>query len=315
MSRQITGIHHVTAIASDAQTNLDFYGGVLGMRMVKKTINFDDPGTYHFYFGDATGKPGTILTFFPIARAHQGEQGIGQATVTALAVPVGSLGYWKDRLNSVMVGVEAGEDFGQPSLTFRDPDGLIVELVETAADGPGDAWADGPIPLAYAIRGVHHVVLQEAAYEPTVTLLTGAMGFRHVESRRNRHRFAAGEGGPGALVDVLVSPDGEHGRNAAGTVHHVAFRVDGDAAQAEWRDSLLALGYNVTPVKDRQYFRSIYYREPGGVLFEIATDDPGFLIDEAVDALGAQLKLPPWLEAGRRHVEGRLPVLEPARVI
>lgn len=309
MSRQIRGIHHVTAIASNPQTNLDFYTGVLGLRLVKKTINFDDPGTYHFYFGDATGTPGTILTFFPIPRAFQGTPGVGQATITALAVPVGALGYWKDRLNSVTVGAEPGEDFGQPSLTFRDPDGMIVELVETSADGPGDAWADGPIPVEYAIRGVHHVVLQEAAYEPTVTLLTETMGFRHVESVGHRHRFAAGDGGPGALVDVLVTPDGAPGRNAAGTVHHIAFRADDDAAQFEWREVLMAQGLDVSPVRDRQYFRSIYYREPGGVLFEIATDGPGFATDEPVDALGTQLKLPPWIEAGRKHVEARLPAL------
>ncbi len=311
MSRQISGIHHVTAIASNAQANLDFYSQVLGLRLVKKTINYDDPQTYHFYFGDATGRPGTILTFFPIARAFQGSQGIGQATVTALAVPTGALVYWSQRLAELGVSAEAGADFGQPALTLRDPDGLLLELVETAEDGPGEAWADGPIPAEHAVRGVHHVLLQEARYEPTAELLTETMGFRLVESQGDRHRFAAGEGGPGALVDVLVTPHGQPGREAAGTVHHIAFRTDDADAQLAWRETLVGLGYGVSPVKDRQYFKSIYYREPGGVLFELATDGPGFATDEPVEALGAGLKLPPWLEAARLQIERRLSALEP----
>jgi len=311
MSRQISGIHHVTAIASNARANLDFYSRVLGLRLVKKTINFDDPQTYHFYFGDATGRPGAILTFFPIARAFQGEQGVGQATVTALAIPTGALAYWQERLNDFTIQTESGTDFGQPSLTLRDPDGLLLELVETPADGPGEAWADGPVPVEHAIRGVHHVLLQETQYAPTVELLTETMGFRHVESAGDRHRFAAGAGGPGALIDVLVMPDGQPGREAAGTVHHIAFRTEDAEAQLAWRETLLGLGYGVSPVKDRQYFRSIYYREPGGVLFELATDGPGFDADEPVETLGASLKLPPWLEAARTQIERRLPTLEP----
>ena len=311
MSRQISGIHHVTAIASNAQANLDFYSQVLGLRLVKKTINYDDPQTYHFYFGDTTGRPGTILTFFPIARAFQGSQGIGQATVTALAVPTGALVYWSQRLAELGVSAEAGADGALPALTLRDPDGLLLELVETAEDGPGEAWADGPIPAEHAVRGVHHVLLQEARYEPTAELLTETMGFRLVESQGDRHRFAAGEGGPGALVDVLVTPHGQPGREAAGTVHHIAFRTDDADAQLAWRETLVGLGYGVSPVKDRQYFRSIYYREPGGVLFELATDGPGFATDDPVEALGAGLKLPPWLEAARLQIERRLSALEP----
>ena len=311
MSKPISGIHHVTAIASNARVNLDFYSRVLGLRLVKKTINFDDPQTYHFYFGDTTGRPGTILTFFPIARAFQGEQGVGQATVTALGIPVGALAYWQERLNDFTVRAEVGTDFGQPSLTLRDPDGLLLELVESPLDGPGDAWAGGPVPVEYAIRGVHHVLLQETRYEPTVELLTETMGFRLVESQGDRRRFAVGAGGPGALIDVLVTPHGAPGREAAGTVHHIAFRTDDDASQLAWRETLVGLGYGVSPVKDRQYFRSIYYREPGGVLFELATDGPGFAADEPVEALGASLKLPPWLEAARTQIERRLPALEP----
>lgn len=311
MSRQISGIHHVTAIVSSPQANLDFYLAVLGLRLVKKTINYDDPKTYHFYFGDRTGTPGTILTFFPIPRAFAGEQGVGQATVTALAVPVGSLDYWKQRLDSRVVDAVDDEDFGQRSLTFCDPDGLLLELVETAEDGPGDAWAGGPVPVEYAIRGVHHVVLRETAYEPTATLLTETMGFRVVGSHGDRHRFAMGAGGPGALLDIEVTPDGATGRNAAGTVHHIAFRTADDAEQAEWRSALVALGYDVSPVRDRQYFQSIYFRERGGVLFELATDGPGFLADESVEALGTTLRLPHWLEPERDEIEGRLPSLKP----
>lgn len=309
MSSPITGLHHVTAIASDPQANLDFYSRVLGMRLVKQTINYDDPQTYHFYFGDEAGRPGTILTFFPIPRAFQGSPGVGQTTVTGLAVPIGALAYWQERLASFKVATEAGTAFGQPVLTLRDPDGLTLQLVETAESGPGEAWAAGPIPVETAIRGVHHVLLEEAEYAPTVSLLTETMEFRHVASEGNVHRFAAGDGGPGTLVDVLVNPDGATGRNAAGTVHHIAFRVADDAGQALWRATLVALGYDVSPVRDRQYFHSIYYRERGGVLFELATDVPGFAIDEPLEALGSGLMLPTWLEPARANIQKRLPVV------
>lgn len=311
MSRQITGIHHVTAIASNARANLDFYNRVLGLRLVKKTINFDDPQTYHFYFGDPTGRPGTILTFFPITRAFQGEQGTGQATVTALSVPPGALAYWQERMNDLTVPTDSGTDFGEPALLLRDPDGLLLELIETPQAGPGDAWAEGPIPVEYAIRGVHHVLLQETRYAPTVELLTETMGFRLVESQGDRHRFAIGEGGPGAYLDILVTPEGKPGREAAGTVHHIAFRTDDAESQLGWRETLVRLGYGVSPVKDRKYFTSVYYREPGGVLFELATDGPGFAADEPLEALGTTLKLPQWLEAARSQIERRLPALEP----
>jgi catechol 2,3-dioxygenase-like lactoylglutathione lyase family enzyme len=309
MNSPITGLHHVTAIASDPQTNLDFYSRVLGMRLVKKTINYDDPAMYHFYFGDAAGRPGTILTFFPIPRAHQGTSGVGQTNVTGLAVPVGALAYWQERLASFSVATEAGTAFGQPVLTFQDPDGLTLQLVETAESRPGEAWAAGPIPVEVAIRGVHHVLLEEAEYTPTVSLLTETMGFRHVATEGDVHRFAVGEGGPGTLVDVLVNPDGEAGRNAAGTVHHIAFRVADDESQALWRATLVALGYDVSPIRDRQYFHSIYYRERGGVLFELATDAPGFAIDETLETLGSGLMLPKWLEPGRANIQKRLPVV------
>ncbi|MFO7321040.1 MAG: ring-cleaving dioxygenase [Chloroflexota bacterium] len=307
MSDDILGIHHVTAIARDAQANLDFYAGLLGMRLVKRTVNFDDPNTYHFYFGDEHGRPGTLLTFFPIARAYQGEPGTGQVTVTGLSVSEISLTFWRERLQSHGVHVDDPvRRFDEQVLTFFDPDGLQLELVATQQPGPGQPWPGGPVPPEFAIHGVHHVRLREAAIEPTLPLLGDLMGFRLLATENNLSRYVIGAGGPGATVDIETAPEAR-GRVAAGSVHHVAFRLPNDTAQGRWRERLAALGYNVTPVQDRNYFRSIYFREPGGVLFEFATDGPGFLIDENEALLGRELRLPPWLEARREDVASRLP--------
>lgn len=308
MSKQITGIHHVTAIASDPQRNVDFYAGVLGMRLVKKTVNFDDPGTYHFYFGDEIGHPGTILTFFPIPRAFQGSRGAGQAAVTALSIPAGSLGYWVDRLKAHNVKMdEVVSRFGEDSVAFYDPDDLLLELVAHEGSTPGEAWDGSPVPAEHTIRGVHHVRLDERQLAPTETLLTGTMGFQLTQTEGNLVRYEVGDGSAGAIVDILHAPNAREGRVAAGTVHHVAFRTPDDNAQDAWRHELLGLGYHVSPVMDRSYFHSIYYREPGGVLFEIATDTPGFLIDEATDSLGMSLKLPTQYEHMRDALDVRLP--------
>ncbi|MEM8960860.1 MAG: ring-cleaving dioxygenase [Acidobacteriota bacterium] len=310
MSGPILGLHHVTAIARDPQQNVDFYTKALGLRLVKRTVNFDSPETYHLYFGDEQGRPGTIMTFFPWPMAARGSRGAGQAAVTSFSVPPGSLPAWQRRLRDLGVVVEQPyERFDEEVLTILDPDGLMLELVahEDVAEQPG--WPQGPVDETEAIRGFHSVTLWQQGYEATAELLTDGMGFRQTHSADNRFRFEVGDGGLGTLVDVLCVPDASYGRISAGTVHHVAWRAADDADQAAWRERLSGRGLNVTPVLDRNYFRSIYFREPGGVLFELATDPPGFTADEPVETLGTELKLPSWLEPRRQRIEGALPPL------
>jgi glyoxalase family protein len=284
---RIPGIHHITAIASDPQRNLNFYTGVLGLRLIKLTVNFDDPGTYHFYFGDETGSPGSILTFFPWPGTPRGRYGTGQAAVVSFAVP--SLEGWKERLPNATQSTRLGNEI----LSFTDPDGMFLELV--AVGGAGKS-----------ITGFHSVTLSESGYESTARLLTETFGFELTGSEDNRFRYT---GSAGNHVDLLCQPDVRHAGMGAGSIHHVAFRAETDALQSEWRAKVAALGYNVTPILDRQYFHSIYFREPGGVLFEIATDPPGFAIDEPADRLGTSLKLPPMYEPAREELEERLPKL------
>lgn len=312
MDKQISGIHHVTTIASDPQRNVDFYAGTLGLRLIKVTINFDDPGTYHLYYADETGRPGTVLTFFPWPRTHRGRLGTGQVATTSFLVPEGAMDYWEERLQRL--GVAAGKRqrrFDEEWLSFLDPDGTSLELVARAAADRIDPWEDGPVPADYAIRGFHSVTLWENNPERTVALLTEGMGFRLEDEAGPRFRFrTAPEGeGPGMVVDLVHRPDDDGGALGAGIVHHVAWRAADDAQQAAWRRDLLGLGLRVTPIMDRQYFHSIYFREPGGVLFEIATDGPGFAIDETVAELGSGLRLPPWLEPRRAEIETALPRL------
>lgn len=310
------GIHHVTAIAGDPQKNLDFYAGLLGLRLVKLTVNFDDPATYHFYYGDGAGNPGTILTFFPWPGASRGRPGTGQASSVAFAIRPASLGYWIERLVSRGVKYEGpARRFGEQALTLRDPDGLQVELV---AHEPAEAWATQPggiLPHEHDLRGFHSVTLWEEGYEQTAQLLTNELGFQATGDEQNVFRYraargaAAGPGAPGTIVDVRCAPGFWRGSVAVGTIHHVAFRARDDAAQLALRGQLVEQGLNVTPVLDRQYFHSVYFREPGGVLFEIATDPPGFTVDESLDELGTHLKLPPWLESVRGELERVLPPL------
>lgn len=311
----IGGLHHVTAIAGEPQVNIDFYAGVLGLRLVKLTVNFDDPTTYHLYYGDGQGHPGTILTFFPWPGASRGRIGTGQLTVTSFAVPEKSLPYWRERLRKQRVDFEeTTSDFGQEMLFLRDPDGLQLELVSTSNPQPDRIWVRGPVPAEYAVHGFHHVTLSESGYERTASLLTETLGFKQIARKGNRFRYASADGTPGTMVDLVCAPEGRPGRIAVGTVHHVAWRTATNAEQVQWRDTLSKLGYNVTPVIDRQYFHSIYFREPGGVLFEIATDPPGFATDETVERLGTSLKLPPWLEEDRPELERLLPPVELPRI-
>lgn len=314
MNARTLGIHHVTAIAGDPQTNLDFYTGPLGLRLVKKTVNFDDPGTYHLYFGDELGRPGTIMTFFPWPGVRPGRRGTGQATATSFLVPEGSLGWWRERLEGAGARVrDAERRFEEEVLGVVDPDGLELELVAHADAADLPAWADGPVPGDHAIRGFHGVTLCVEGYEASASLLTQWLGYAPTGEERNRFRFHAGESGPGQVVDLVCSPDSRSGVVAGGTVHHVAFRVDSEEYQRGVREILVSAEMDVTPILDRNYFRSIYFREPGGVLFEIATDPPGFTADESADELGSSLKLPEWLEPRRERIERALPDLRVER--
>jgi glyoxalase family protein len=315
----IPGIHHVTAIAGDPQANLDFYTQVLGLRLVKRTVNFDDPGSYHFYFGDAAGTPGTILTFFPWPGAQPGRVGTGMAAATAFAIPAASLDYWMDRLAGLHPDFVAPVTrFGEQVLALRDPDGLILELIavesaapgspEQSAEGTGNDWASATVAAEHRLRGFHGVTLCVADPKQTAKLLTETFGYEAAGDEPDRLRFRSPLGARAAIVDLSRKPaPPPHGRMGAGTVHHVAFRARDEKQQLAWREAIAALGFNVTAVLDRQYFRSIYFREPGGVLFEIATDPPGFQIDETFEELGTKLMLPPSLEPQRQHIERRLP--------
>jgi glyoxalase family protein len=305
---EILGIHHVTAIAGDPQRNIDFYAGVLGLRLVKLTVNYDDPTTYHLYYGDGQGHPGTIMTFFPWPGAMSGRIGTGQLTVTSFAVPENSLGYWKERLTKYGTLVqEASSEFDDKLLFFADPDGLQLELVATPHANPDRVWNQGPVPMDFAIRGFHHVTLSENGFERTASLLTDALGFKRAQGQGSRFRYAAGSGLPGTIVDLICASEGRPGRVAVGTVHHVAWRTPTNEQQVKWRETIRDLQYNVTPIIDRTYFHSIYFREPGGVLFEIATDPPGFAVDEPAEKIGTSLVLPTWLESERRELQRVLP--------
>jgi glyoxalase family protein len=307
MTIKTDGLHHVTAIVSNPQRNVDFYARTLGLRLVKTTVNFDDPGVYHLYYGDEAGRPGTIMTFFPWNQVANGRHGTGQATTTAFSVPAESIGWWSEHL--AKVGVRTSRITNrdeEDTLTFDDPDGLTIALVAHQQTDPRNPWDTPLVPGQYAIRGLHSVTLSVSEVDDTAKMLTDGLGLTFKHQDGNRLRFAAGDGGPGALVDVLVTPGAPKGLVAGGTVHHVAWRVPDDETQKAWRTELVNDGVNVTAILDRQYFHSIYFREPGGTLFEVATDDIGFTVDEPLLELGRALKLPPWLEPTRDEIAAGL---------
>ena len=314
MTTPIVGLHHVTAIASDPQQNLDFYTQILGLRFVKKTVNFDDPGTYHFYFGDDTGAPGTILTFFPWPHASRGTAGVGETVRTAFSVPLSSIDYWEKRLNDNHLLVErTGRRFDEEVLTFPDPDGMKIEIVGHADAAPVDPvqsnaprYAD--VPPEHAIRGFFGVTLLEHKADQTAAILN-VMGFHKIAEEGNRQRFSAEGNALGNHIDLLIDPKAIYGHFGAGSVHHIAFRAKDDASHLAWRTQI-EKHLSVTPVLDRVYFHSIYFREPGGVLFELATDAPGFLFDEPIETLGEELRIPEWLESRRKEIEKRLLPIE-----
>jgi glyoxalase family protein len=309
MRSPIVGLHHVTAIASSPQQNLDFYTEVMGLRFVKRTVNFDDPGSYHFYFGDDSGSPGTILTFFAWPGASRGHTGVGEVASTGFNIPLESIEFWEQHLLANGMPVErSGRRFEEDVLTFPDPDGMKIELVGSAGAGPVNAPRFASIPPEHAIRGFSGVTLLVHRPEPTAAILN-IMGFQKASEEKGRIRFAAEGSAHGNHIDLLVDAEGRYGDLGAGTVHHIAFRASDDAAQREWRTEI-AKHLNVTQVLDRTYFHSIYFREPGGVLFELATDPPGFSFDEPLESLGEELRIPPWLESHRSVIKKKLPAIE-----
>ncbi len=309
MARGTTGLHHVTAIGADPRRNHEFYTRALGLRLVKRTVNFDDPGTYHFYFGDRTGRPGTLLTFFPWPGARPGRHGIGEAVATRFLVPAGALPFWQERLPRVTGSTPTRrERFGRPLLHFTDPDGTALELVEASTADGVSSWTTGDIPAEAAISTIDGVTLRLRHTAPTADFLTDGLGLVRQGSDGGYERFLPA-GATGGGVDLLLDPTGDHGTMGAGTVHHIAWRAADAPHQAALRGAVIDHGLRPTPVVDRQYFESVYFREPGGVLFEIATDGPGFLTDEAESELGQSLRLPPQHERRRSEIEAVLPAL------
>jgi glyoxalase family protein len=307
---RLLGIHHITAIATDPQRNLDFYTQVLGLRLVKRTVNFDDPSTYHLYFGDRIGKPGTIITFFPWLSARRGTRGTGQVVATSFAIPAQSIGYWSERLKKEGVIFERNSRrFDEEVVRLVDPDGLLLELIASAHLDDVDLNFESGVPDEFAIRAFHAPTLEVQKAKSTEQLLT-AFGFDLIAEEGGRRRFALNQRSTSAHVDIIERPDGQFGKIAAGTVHHIAFRAANEKEQLLWRKQLIDLGLHVTPVIDRQYFHSIYFREPNGILFEIATDGPGFAIDEPVEQLGGSFKLPKQFEPERKSIEQVLPPIE-----
>lgn len=306
MNNLIKGLHHVTALSSDTQKNIDFYAGILGLRMVKKTINFDAPNVYHLYYGNESGDPGTILTFFPYQGLARGRKGKGQLTVTSFSIPENSLSYWIKRLDKFNVPFQHPQERldSEAFIYLEDFDGLGIELVANTSD-KRKGFSYGQIPPDHAIKGFYGISLSEEGYERTAALLTNQMDHKLVSEKGNRFRFSV-NGNAGDFVDILCSPDDLRGLGGAGTVHHVAFATPDDKTQKEFREHILGKGVNPTPVLDRQYFHSIYFREPGGVLFEVATSDIGFTYDEDLAHLGESLKLPPWEEPNRSEIESGL---------
>lgn len=311
MENRILGLHHITAIADDARRNYQFYTKVLGLRMVKKTVNFDDPGTYHFYFGDEVGSPGTILTFFPWEGIGKGHTGTGMATGIGYSVPAGSLEFWLARFKQFNVKHQPiVERFGEQVLPFEDPDGLQLELIVSSKEDDRLPWVSEEVNAQVAIRGFHSIVLTLRSVGPTATILTDVFGYKPSGQEGNRHRFITDAIDSASVVDIIEAPGTPQGRNAAGTNHHVAFRVKDENILMEFREKIEKKGLNITPKIDRQYFFSLYFREPGGVLFELATDNPGFTVDESREELGINLKLPAQYEGARAKIEQVLPKLD-----
>jgi glyoxalase family protein len=310
MENRVLGIHHITAIAGNAKRNFDFYTRVLGLRFIKKTVNFDDPGTYHFYFGDEVGSPGTILTFFPWEGIRKGKQGAGMATEIAYSAPANSLDFWLARFQESNVLIkDKGQRFGEDYLAFEDPDGLPLTLIVPRSSDLRKPWATDAVKAEVATRGFHSISLNLKSVENTAIVLTEILGYRFIGQEGNRFRYVTDAVENASVVDLIEAKDSQMGINAGGTIHHVAFRVKNEEVLMDYRQKVVENRLSITPKIDRNYFFSLYFREPGGVLFELATDNPGFTIDEPVSELGLNLKLPPQYEKNRAEIEKVLPVL------
>lgn len=308
-NERILGLHHMTAITNDAQGNVDFYTGTLGLRLVKLTVNFDDPSAYHLYYGDGIGTPGSALTFFPY-QGRDAKIGAGQVTATGLAIPADAMGWWVDRFTS------EGVDFDQPAkrgdeevLAFRAHDGLPLELVASPDYTPGEPYSEGTVPVEKAIGRMHAVTITENYSEPTLKLLTEIMGFEPVKDDGSRTRLQGSKKGPGAYVDLVSDPAMPTGWGGSGGVHHIAWATKDEETHQAWHEEIGQKGYHISPIMNRDYFKSIYFREPGGVLFEIATLGPGMLIDEDIATLGTNLRVPPMYASIRGQIEATLPKL------
>jgi len=307
----INGIHHITALASDPQRNLDFYACILGLRLVKRTVNFDAPDVYHLYYGDEIGQPGTILTFFPFPNAVRGKRGTGEISAVAFQVPPAALEFWVERLSKYGIHIDGPFNrFGDEFISFQDPDGMTVELVFSASQFAFRHWSGSPISSEFSIRRLHSATLTVARREETDWILQNLLELGLSAQDDARFRYVSGTREGEATVDLLVRKDLPIARQSAGSVHHIAWRTTDSAGQMKWRKAIADSGMHVTEILDRQYFQSIYFREPGGILFEIATDTPGFAVDEKVENLGVELKLPPWLESERQKLERLLPPIE-----
>ncbi|MBN1301250.1 MAG: VOC family protein [Melioribacteraceae bacterium] len=311
MENKINGIHHITALASDPQKNYDFYTGVLGLRLVKKTVNFDAPDVYHLYYGDETGRPGTILTFFPFPGTRRGKRGTGEISAVAFSIPESSLNYWMDRFAELAIGFDGPHKrFDETYISILDPDGMNVELVVDEAVGSIAGWNNGRIPFEHSIRKIFGATFYTDDSSKTELLLLGTMGFNFTGTSDSRKRYTCGSDESLARIDLIENGKKQPASGGAGSVHHIAWRTAGDEEQLGWHKKITDAGFYPTKVMDRNYFRSIYFREPGGILFEIATDSPGFLIDESLDNLGTSLKLPAWYEEKRYTIENILLPLE-----
>lgn len=302
------GIHHITAVAGDPQKNYEFYTQVLGLRLVKKTVNFDDPSTYHLYYGNGTGEPGTILTFFPWQHLQNGKPDQGQVVAISFSIPTGSKKFWLSHLKNKGIDIEAPfSRFGKEIIGLQDPDGLHLELVLDPKADAAEGWADGPLPKEHTIRGFHGATLAEKNYVKTGRLLEEDLSFKLTKQLDNRYLYQT-NARFGSIIEIIDQFE-LNGRAGKGTVHHIAFRAKDSREQQSLSKKLSKKGYYLTEVKDRQYFQSVYFHEPGGILFEIATDSPGFAVDEKPDKLGNELKLPEWLESHRHNIERELPEL------
>jgi len=308
MENKILGLHHITAIAGDAKRNFNFYSNILGLRFIKKTVNFDDPGTYHFYFGDEVGSAGTILTFFPWGEGiQQGRKGSGMATEIGYSVPKGSLDFWQKRFEQYnVIYNKPAEKFGEKYLTFLDPDGLKLELIESKTEDNKKPWETEEVKADVATRGFHNITLTLNSIKATAAILTEIFGYKLIEQDVNRYRYATDAVEDAAIVDLVELAEEKRGHVANGSVHHVAFRVENDEILMHFREKIEEFGLSITPQIDRNYFHSLYFREPGGVLFEIATENPGFMVDESVEELGKNLKLPAQYESDRAAIEAHL---------